>query len=165
MNKSNQKFQLMILYIFRNSDAWIHFEVIDYRFSTKCQESRCFSYHMSCFILVIDLVSYYWPWFIIICVIENYSITIDCMGSMPKFRNQLRHTSIERSRRVGPESQTGWRKTHVLNFNEHKCPENSLLFALNLNWNWGAQSKRDTLAALQNPDFTALLCAFQGFHP
>ena len=33
------------------------------------------------------------------------------VGSMPKFQNQSSHAPIERSRRLGPESQMGWSET------------------------------------------------------
>jgi len=45
------------------------------------------------------------------------------MGSMQSSPNMTGVVSFERSRGVGPESQTGWPETQSFNFNEQKCTE------------------------------------------
>jgi hypothetical protein len=93
-----------------------------------------------------------------------YSIRTYGMGFIPKFLNQSSHIPIERSHRVGPESQTGWRKIHALIFNEHKCPESWLLSAPSLHWNWGAWSKRPARRPAESRFYHFPLC-IRGFEP
>ena len=58
----------------------------------------------------------------------------------------------------------GMRKTHALIFCELKCPESLLLFAPNLHWNWGAQSKIPACRPVESRFYCFALC-IPGFSP